>query len=79
MNRIDIAHLGRAHDAIDLQITFRAGRGADANGFVGQLHMEGIDVRFGVNGEGANAEFLAGADDAQRDFATIGDQDFFEH
>ena len=79
MDRIDVADFGRAHDAIDLQITIGARRRADADRFVGQLHMERIDVRLGVNRERADAEFLAGANDAQRDFAAIGDQDFFEH
>ena len=62
-----------------LQITFRARRRADADRFVGQLHVERIDVGLGIDRERANPEFLAGADDAQRDFAAIGDQDFFEH
>ena len=34
MNRIDVAHFRRAHDAIDFQITFRTRRRADANGFI---------------------------------------------
>jgi len=28
---------------------------------------------------GGDAHFLAGADDAKRDFTAIGDQDFFKH
>ena len=79
MNRIDVADFGRAHDAIDLQITFRARRRADADRFVRQLDVQRIDVRLGINREGANAEFFAGANDAQRNFAAIGDQNFFEH
>ena len=55
MDRIDIADFGRAHDAVDLQVTFRARRGADADRFIRQLHMERIDIRFGINGERANA------------------------
>ena len=73
MNRIDIAHLGRAHDAVDFQITFRAGRRADANRFIGQLDMERIDIGFGINRQGANAELLARANNAQRDLAAISD------
>ena len=40
MNRIDIADLGRAHDPVDFQITFRAWRGADANRFVRELDVQ---------------------------------------
>ena len=79
MNRIDVADFGRADDAIDLQITFRAWRRADANRFVGQLDVERIDIRLRINREGADAEFLAGANDAQRDFAAIRDEDFLKH
>jgi hypothetical protein len=32
-----------------------------------------------MHGNRRNPHFLAGAVDAQRDFPTIGDQDFFEH
>ena len=77
--RIDVAHFSRAHDAIDFQITIGAGGRADADRFVGQLHMKRIHVRLRVNRERPDAEFLTGANDAERDFATICDQDFFEH
>src|SRR6266446_5812378 len=79
MNSVDISHLGRAHDAIDFQITFIARCGADADRFVRQLDMERIDVRFGINRQRANAEFFASANDAQRDLTAISNQDFFEH
>ena len=79
MNRIDVADFGRAHDAIDLQITFRARRRADADRFIRQLHVQRIDIRFGINRERADAEFLARANDAQRNFAAIGDQNFLKH
>src|SRR5205823_876066 len=79
MNSIDIAHFRRTHNAIDFQITFRAGRGADADRFIRQLNMERIDIGFGINCECANAELLARADDAQRNLSAISDQDFLEH
>src|SRR5207249_4355868 len=56
-----------------------ARRWSDADRFIGQLHVQGIDVRVGIDREGAHAEFLAGADDAQGYFAAIRDQDFFKH
>ena len=79
MNRIDVADFGRADDAVDLQIAVGARRRADADRFVGELHVERIHVRLGINRQRLDAEFLAGADDAERDFAAIGDQDFVEH
>ena len=41
--------------------------------------MERVDIGFGVNGESFDAEFFAGADDAESDFASIGDENFFKH
>ena len=52
---------------------------ADADGFVGQLHLEGLAVGLGVNGESLDAEFAAGAHDAQGDFAAVGDEDILNH
>ena len=79
MNRIDIANLGCAHDAIDFQITFRARRRADADGFIRKLNVQRIDVRFRINRQRANAELFAGANDAQRDLTAIGNQNFLKH
>ena len=73
MDRIHVADFGRAHDAVDLQITFRARRRADANRLVRELDVERIDIRFRINREGANPQFLAGADDAEGDFAAVRD------
>ena len=79
MNRIDVANLRRAHDAIDLQITLAARRRADADGFISELDMERVDIGFGINGERVNTQLFAGTDHAQRNFATIRDQDFLKH
>src|SRR5438309_11732981 len=75
MNSVDISHLGRAHDAIDFQITFIARCGADADRFVRQLDMKRIAVRPRINRECANAEFLASANDAQRELTENSTQD----
>ena len=79
MDRIHVADFRRAHDAVDLQITIGARRRADADRFVGQLDVQRIDIRLGINRQRPDAEFLAGADDAQGDFAAVCDQDFLEH
>ena len=44
-----------------------------------ELDVEAIDVGFRIDGDRLDAEFFAGPDDAQRDLAPVGDQDFFEH
>jgi hypothetical protein len=41
--------------------------------------VKGVVIGLGVDGESTDAEVLAGADDAEGDFASIGDEDFVEH
>jgi hypothetical protein len=41
--------------------------------------VHGIDIGLRVNGDGFDIEFFAGADDAEGDFTTVGDEDFFKH
>ena len=41
--------------------------------------MHGLAVRRGMHGDGLDAQFLGGAQDAQRDFATVRDEDLVEH
>ncbi len=53
--------------------------GADAHGHVGQLYVQGIGVGIGVDGDGLNAQFLAGTDDTHGDFAAVGNQHTFKH
>ena len=48
---------------------------AHAHGLIGQLHMQGVAVHRAVDGHGGDAEFAAAAQDAQGDFAAVGDQD----
>src|SRR5438046_9946565 len=74
MNRIDIANLGCAHDAIDFQITLGARRRADADGFIRKLNVQRIDVRFRINRQSANAELFARSNEPQLDLPDIGKQ-----
>ena len=79
MDRVNVADLGRAHDTIDFQITLKAGRSADTDGFIGELDVQRIDICFRVNCEGADAEFLTGANHPKRDFSAISNENFLEH
>ena len=76
---IDIGDFRGADDAVDAQVTIVAGRFADANGLVRQLHVHGIGVRFGIDGHRPDVQFFAGADDANGDFASIRYQNFLKH
>jgi hypothetical protein len=41
--------------------------------------MHGVGIGGRMHGDGLDAQFLAGAQDAQCDFAAIGDEDLVEH
>src|SRR5215216_3953426 len=76
MDRVNVADLGRAHDPINSQITLKAGGSADADRFISKLDVQRIDVCFGIDCEGANAEFVTGPNHSQRDFSAISNQNF---
>ncbi len=65
-------------DALDVEIALARGGWTDAHSHVGQTHMAAVGVGVGVDGNGANAEFAAGGNDAAGDFAAVGDEDGLE-
>ena len=79
MDGVDVGDFRGADDVRDVQIAFGAARRADADGFVGKPHVQRVAVGFGIDGDGGNAQFLAGANHPQGDFAAVGNQNFAEH
>ena len=79
MNGIDVGDFRGADDAVDAQVAFAAGSFADANGFVRKLHVHGIGVHLGIDGDGADVQLLAGTNDANGDFAAVRNQNFLKH
>ena len=79
MDGLDVADFGGADDAVDFQITVGGFRRADAICFVGQIEIARTAIGFAEDGHGFDAQFAAGADDPQRNFAPIGHQNAFEH
>ena len=74
-----VGDFGGADDGRHVQVAQRRGRRPDAHRFVGQQHVLEAGVGGGVHGDGLDAQLAAGAQDAQRDLAAIGDDDFFQH
>ena len=66
-------------DGCAVQVAFRDGGGADADGFVGQRDVERLRIGVGVDGDGSDAHPAGGGDDAGGDFTPVGDQDLLEH
>ena len=71
MDGLGARDLRGADDRGDIQITARTLGRTDADGFVGEAHVQAVAVGLRVDRYGPYAQFLAGADDAQGDFAAI--------
>jgi hypothetical protein len=74
-----IRDLSGADDRRDVQIALHRRRRADADRFVGEQDVLEITVGLGMDGDRLDAEFAAGTQDAQRDLATVGDQNLLDH
>ena len=70
---------GGVEDRVHAQIAFGGRRRADAVCLVGFGDMEGVGVGIGIDRDGLQPHAARGADDADGDFAAIGDQEGFEH
>ena len=79
MDRFGVGHFGGADDGGDIEIALRRRGRPDAHRLVGELHVLGFGIGLGVDDDGLDAHFTAGALDAQRDFAAVGDKEFFKH
>jgi hypothetical protein len=76
VNSLGVGDFGGADDRRNVQVAVASRRRADAQRFVGEAYMHQVTVGLRVNGDGADTEFLAGAQDPQGNFAAVGDHDF---
>ena len=79
MDRVGAGDLGRGQDRHRVQVAVGGLGRADADALVGEADMHGRGVGRGVDRDRGDAHLAAGAQDAQRDLAAIGDQDLVEH
>ena len=79
MDRVGAGDGGGREDGGDVEIALARRRRADADAFVGKPHMHRIGVGGRMHRDGADAHLAAGAVDAQRDLAAIGDEHLLEH
>jgi hypothetical protein len=63
----------------DVEVAFTCGGRANTHGLIRKLHMETVNVRGGVDGHGLDAQITGGADDPERNFTPVGNEDFFKH
>jgi hypothetical protein len=79
MDGFGIHLLCRRDDGVNLQITLARRSWSNPNCFIRHTHMHTLDVSVGIDRNGANAQLATGANDANSDFASIGNQDFAKH
>ena len=79
MNRLGIGHLGGGDNPRHVQVAVGTGGLADADRPVGLGQVRGRPVGLGIDRHDLDVELLAGANDSQGDFATIGHQDPLKH
>jgi hypothetical protein len=79
MNGIHVSNLSSADDSADLQIALTTRAWSDANSLVSEVNVHGVDVSLRINSNCFDIEFFAGSDDADGDFTTVSDENFFKH
>src|SRR5712664_1957130 len=75
MDRVASRALGDFDDPCCVEIALARRRGADRVRRVGSAHVQRVAIDIAVHGDRADAEVVAGANDAKRDLAAIGDED----
>lgn len=76
VNRRDMAGEGSSNNVGNIEIAAATGGFANAHRLIGQLHMQGMAIYGGIDGNRCNAQFLTGTQNPQCNFATIGNQNF---
>src|SRR5207237_279790 len=79
MDGVGAGDFRRADDRGNAQITVCTPGGPDTDVLVREADMERVLIRFRIDGDGLDAQFPARADDAQRDFTAVRNQDLLEH
>ena len=78
VNGVGAGHFRGGNDGGHVEVAFAGRRRANAHRLIGEQYVFLLAISAGVNRDSGDAEFTAGALNAQCDFAAIGDQDFFE-
>jgi hypothetical protein len=76
MDRLRVGHLRRGDDGRDVEVALRRRRRANTHRFIGHGHVLEVAVDRAVHGHRLDAQRMAGTQDAQGDFAAVGDDDF---
>ena len=75
MDRVGAGLLRGVEDLAEVQIGLRGGLPAQGERLIGQPHMRGVGVRFGVDRHTAQTGVLGRPDNPDRDLAAVGHED----
>jgi hypothetical protein len=79
MDGISPDAFGQRYDPVDIEIrTDRLTRAADFVGFVRFESVKCVTIFVSVNGDGADSEFRGAAENSNRNFGTITDEQFLK-
>ena len=76
MDGVGAGLLDHVEDGLGVEVALGRGLTAEGVGLVGEADVKGITVELGVDGDGGDAHFTAGANDPDGNLATVGDQHF---
>ncbi|RMN69225.1 hypothetical protein ALQ54_05717 [Pseudomonas syringae] len=79
VDRRGAGHFGSRNDRRNVQVGQIGRCRTDADGFVCQAQVHQLAICGGVYSDGLDAQFFTGTQDAQGNFAAVGDQNFFQH
>ena len=78
VDRLGAGCLGSRQDLVDVEVALGRGVTAERHGVIRSQHMRALTVDVAVHGDRLNSELAQSARNADRDFATVGDQDAAE-
>ena len=79
VDAVGFGDFGSSNEGGNVEVALCGCGRADAHGFVSEFDVQAVFVGFRMDGDGGDAHFTAGTQDAQGDFAPVGDQYFFQH
>jgi len=66
-------------NCLGIEVTLRRRLTAEGERLVGESHVQGVAVEFGVDGDGGDTHLACSTDDPNGDFSAVGYQDFLRH
>ena len=71
MDGLNVGDFRGADDRRNVEVAFLEAWRTDADGFVGEFHMQRVTVGLAVDGDRLDAQLLAGANHSQGDFPSV--------